>query len=159
MFKYFINLFKDIFTEDATRPISKPALRRELREACTYYEVTPNLKAVIEFLIREDHSGRWDMIDDFDGATIVIDLEPKVNLAAFVHDFLFVQGYSLTDANTIFSLIMTDIHTHPIINIVRLLGVTIATPYFHFRNMHKRNWKWKPANLPRIIQRYLDGKH
>ena len=148
---------KDIGGENAVRPKTKEGTIEAIKKAVEYHEVSDEVKDMLNYIIDQDlNQGKFDIVKDYDGCTAISDNEPHVNLACFIHDYLFKAGYSLTKANKIFYLVMKEIQTGGVDAKARWLGVTIASGvFFHWRNVFKRK-AWKAPALPEVFQMYLN---
>jgi len=153
---FMIKILDYILKENATLPLSKKMLIAEVGQALEYHEVSDELIAIAKFIINEDivHH-RFDLIEGYDGCTAVPDNAPHVSLACWVHDYLFREGYSLRKANSIFYKVMGEIHKGNLERSTRWLGVTLASPFFHFRNVFSRG-RWRAPKIPKVFEVYLD---
>jgi len=137
---------------DAQLPTTLDELEFELSLTINYHRVSQELRDVIDYILADKE---YDPIKTYDGCTCVNDLEPAVSLSCFLHDYLISEGYSLWLANKIMFLVNKEIKRHNLVRSWRWLGVTLASPYFHFRNMKRRGWKWKAEKMPDVFLVYL----
>ena len=147
----------DIGGENAVRPTTKEGTVDAIKAAVEYHEVSEEVADMLKYIIKQDlEHNNFDIVKDFDGCTAISDNSPHVNLACFIHDYLFRAGYNLNKANKIFYLVMKEIHTGGIDAKARWLGVTIASGvFFHWRNVFKRK-TWKAPELPEVFKAYLN---
>lgn len=144
---------KNIVNENAVRPKTRKKTIEAINESIKYHNVSTGVKEMIEYIIDQEHT--FDVVKNYDGCTAVSDNEPKINLACFIHDFLFFSGYNTIKANKIFYKVMLEIQTGLITANTRWVGVTLVSGFFYLKGLFKRRFK-KAPNLPKVFQKYLN---
>ena len=137
--------------ENVDMPSTPSEMYREIHKSMNYHDVSDSVRGMIAHIENSD----FDVLNNFDGCTLVSDNSPRVNIACFIHDYLFTTGFNLYQANKIFLKVMKEIHTGEITAHIRWVGVTIATVgYFYWRNTIRQR-SFKSIELPKVFKKYL----
>ena len=116
------------------KPKNKKDLLRLLGNSMDYHHVSTELKAMITYILYDTD---YDPLNDYDGCTGVSDDTPNINLACWVHDYMFIKGFNLMKSNRVMLLINIECHRNPLVRNWRFIGVSIASLWFKIRNIFK----------------------
>lgn len=136
----------------------KEELRLTLRNHVDRLQLDAVLTAAWHNVIEEAFiSPYWDVIEDYNGCTIVQDYFHPCP-ACFVHDYMWIAGYGGVLSDKIFYNLMLAEGMPKGKSMFRWFGVRVGWIfYFYWRNIKKRKLK-VPTNLMYELHRVLETR-